>query len=223
MAGVATLGIYTFLIKENPIYRFFEHLFIGIAAGFLPILTIKNMLWPKILEPMFGGSTVIFPDGSVYQPYESIYLIYLIPIAIGLFYYTIYLPKLSWLSRIVIGISLGFSAGLEFKGFFAEMIPQLSSSLKPLLVFSLGGEFLWKDSLSNCVFIATLTLVMWYFIFSIKRGGAATLNLNKAARWLMMICFGAFFGSTVMARMALLVERVNFLTNDWYQSLLALL
>ncbi len=30
-----------------------------------------------------------------------------------------------------------------------------------------------------------------------------------------MVCFGAFFGSTVMARMALLVERVGFLLIDW--------
>ncbi len=31
----------------------------------------------------------------------------------------------------------------------------------------------------------------------------------------MMVSFGAFFGSTVMARMALLVERLQFLIDDW--------
>ena len=31
----------------------------------------------------------------------------------------------------------------------------------------------------------------------------------------MMITFGAFFGSTVMARMALLIDRLQFLTRDW--------
>jgi hypothetical protein len=30
-----------------------------------------------------------------------------------------------------------------------------------------------------------------------------------------MVCFGAFFGSTVMARLALLVERVQFIVRDW--------
>jgi hypothetical protein len=35
----------------------------------------------------------------------------------------------------------------------------------------------------------------------------------------MMIVFGAFFGSTVMARMALLVERVQFLLQDWVAAL----
>jgi hypothetical protein len=33
-----------------------------------------------------------------------------------------------------------------------------------------------------------------------------------------MVCFGAFFGSTVMARLALLVERVQFIVRDWVQA-----
>ena len=31
----------------------------------------------------------------------------------------------------------------------------------------------------------------------------------------MMFAFGAIFGSTVMARMALLIDRVWFLMHDW--------
>ena len=38
-----------------------------------------------------------------------------------------------------------------------------------------------------------------------------------------MVCFGAFFGSTVMARMALLVERLQFLLIDWRGALSYLL
>ena len=34
-----------------------------------------------------------------------------------------------------------------------------------------------------------------------------------------MVCFGAFFGSTVMARLSLLVERLQFLLGPWMQSI----
>jgi hypothetical protein len=34
-------------------------------------------------------------------------------------------------------------------------------------------------------------------------------------RWLMMVAFGAMFGSTVMARMSLLVARLQFLLDKW--------
>jgi hypothetical protein len=64
VGGFATVAVFSFLIKENPLYRFFEHLFIGIAAGFGIVFTIKNFLWPRILTPMLGADIVVFPDGT---------------------------------------------------------------------------------------------------------------------------------------------------------------
>ena len=221
IGGIATLGIYTFLIKENPIYRFFEHLFIGIATGFVPILTIQNFLWPNILSPLLGFDVVVYPDGSVVKGYQFSYLAYLVPMAFGSLYYTIFSARFSWLSKLVIGFSLGAAAGMSFKGFFAEMIPQLLSSFKPLVVFN-GPSLNILSSLSNVIFVVTLLVVMWYFFFTIKFEGAGARVVNTSGRWLMMVCFGAFFGSTVMARMALLVERVGFMTIEWWGVVLKL-
>jgi len=56
---------------------------------------------------------------------------------------------------------------------------------------------------------------MTYFFFSFsheKRGIRATARMG---RWLLMISFGAFFGNAIMTRMAIFLERVKFLTNDW--------
>jgi hypothetical protein len=222
VGGIATLGIYTFLIKENPLYRFFEHLFIGIATGFVPVLTIQNFLWPNILSPLLGFDVVVYPDGSIVKGYQFSYLAYLVPMAFGSLYYTIFSARFSWLSKLVIGFSLGAAAGMSFKGFFAEMIPQLLSSFKPLVVFS-GSSLNILASLSNMVFVATLLVVMWYFFFTIRFEGSSARVVNTSGRWLMMVCFGAFFGSTVMARMALLVERVGFMTIEWWGVVLKLL
>jgi hypothetical protein len=35
-----------------------------------------------------------------------------------------------------------------------------------------------------------------------------------------MVCFGAFFGSTIMARLALLIERLQFLVSSWYPEII---
>ena len=71
--------------------------------------------------------------------------------------------------------------------------------------------------MGNIFFVATLLLVMNYFFFTFKRGeSSANARTATLGRWLMMGCFGAYFGSTIMARMSLLVERLNFLYNDWY-------
>jgi len=221
IGGLATLAIFSFLIKENPFYRFFEHVYIGIAAGFGVILTFKNFLWPRILSPMLGYSVVTYPDGTLAAPYNPGYLLYLIPMTFGLLYYFIYSRKYGWLAKLVIGFSLGMSGGIALKGFYNEMLPQIVGSFKPLVVQGEGGVD-WLTSIENFVFIFTLVAVMYYFFFSFRSEGRCSRGLSAAGRWLMMVCFGAFFGSTVMARMALLVERVQFLLHDWWNAVRSL-
>ena len=220
-SGIGTLAIFSFLIKENPFYRFFEHIFIGVAAGYLPIFTIKDFLWPQVLSKMFGYGVAVFPDGTAVEEYNPLYLLYIVPMAFGLLYYFIYSRKYGWLAKLVIGFTLGIGAGLTFKGFFAEMIPQLLSSFKPLFVIS-DGRFNLGQSVNNIIFVLTLLSVMYYFFFSFRRESRVAEGFSTTGRYLMMICFGAFFGSTVMARMALLVERVQFLLVDWVSSVGAL-
>lgn len=218
LAGIGTLAIFSFLIRENPFYRFFEHLFIGISAGLLPIYTIKNLLWPKIIGPMVGDSVRIFPDGTYAEPYNSYYLLYLAPLLFGLLYYFTFSKRHGWLAKVVIGFSLGYSAGLSFKGFFAEVTPQVTSSFKALVVSGASGIEV-GESINNTIFVFTLLTVMYYFFFTFRRGSRGGDFLSTAGRWLMMVCFGAFFGSTVMARMALLVERLQFLLTEWIPAL----
>lgn len=219
VGGVATLAIFSFLIKENPFYRLFEHLFIGIAAGFTVVFGVKDFLWPKILVPMFGLDIVTFPDGTTSHPYNPTYLLYLLPLCFGLLYYFIYSKRHYWLAKLVIGFTLGAGGGLAFKGFFNEIMPQVFKSFRPLLVFE-DGTFSAAASIENTIFVFTLLAVMYYFFFSFRQRSVVSQGFADTGRWLMMLCFGAFFGSTVMARMALLVERVGFLTNEWIAALM---
>jgi hypothetical protein len=214
VGGLATLAIFSFLIKENGFYRFFEHLFIGIAAGLGPMLVIRDFLWPNIVEPMIGVSVRLYPDGTPVEPYQPLYLLYLIPMAFGCLYYFIYSKRHAWLAKIVIGFTLGASGALAIRGFFSEAIPQVASSFKPLLVFE-GGAFSAFASFNNVLFVATLLLVLNYFLFTFGREGSVQGRIAPLGRPLLMVCFGAFFGSTVMARLALLVERVQFIVRDW--------
>lgn len=221
VGGVATLAIYSFLIKENPYYRFFEHLFIGIAAGYGPVLTFTNFLYPQVLEPMLGLNIRQYPDGTFSQEYNPQYLFFIAPMLFGLLYYALYSKRHAWLAKLVIGFSLGASGGLAFKGFFAEMMPQLIGSFRPLVVYE-GGSFSWFSTFENWFFLLTLFSVMYYFFFTFRWASESGKSVSLSGRWLMMVCFGAFFGSTVMARMALLVERLQFLILDWWQAAVGL-
>ena len=219
-AGLSTLAIFSFLIKENSFYRFFEHFYIGIATSYGIIETIRSFLLPKVLSPLFGYDIIVFPDGSLSHQYQNTNLFWLFPIAFGLLYYSLLTKKHRWLAQLVIGCQLGYAAGLSFKGTFVELMPQIFDSYKPLYV---PGSF--EQTISNLIFVATLISSISYFFFTFKRVNLREGSLSASAkilswssglgRWMMMGCFGAFFGSTIMARMALLIERLEFLINTW--------
>lgn len=221
VGGIATLAIFSFLIRENGFYRFFEHLFIGIAAGLGPMLVIRDFLWPNILEPMLGYSVRMYPDGTPVKPYQPLYLLYLVPMLFGSLYYCIYSKRHAWLAKVVIGFTLGVSGALAIRGFFSEAIPQVASSFKPLVVFQ-NGAFSLSESFNNTLFVVTLLLVLNYFLFTFGKPGGVQGKIAPLGRPLLMICFGAFFGSTVMARLALLVERVQFIVRDWVAAITTL-
>ena len=217
--GVASLAIFSVLVRENPFYRFFEHLFIGIATGIGILVALKNFFWPKVLVPLLGLNTMHYPDGTASSAYNPLVLLYIVPMLFGLLYYFIYSRNYSWLAKLVIGFSLGLGGGAAFQGFFNGIMPQLVGSFKPLLVFDSHGGFLAGASMSNMLFVFTLLAVMYYFFFSMRSSTKVLERFSLCGRWLMMVSFGAFFGSTIMARMALLVERLQFLINEWLPAL----
>ncbi len=216
LAGVCTLGIYTFLIKENSIYRFFEHAFIGIATAWGLIAVSRDFLWARVFKSMLGFSQVILPDGTILQAYQSSMLWYLLPAMFGLLYYTMFFERYRFLAQMVISFQLGCAGGIAFKGFFVEFLPQLYDCFRSLYVVGEDGIFSMHDSLSNAFFIITFISAYSYFFFTFKISESPIVRkINSLGRYLMMGCFGAYFGSTMMARMAVLVERLDFLISSW--------
>jgi len=211
IAGLSTLAIFSFLIRENPFYRIFEHLFMGIATAFGIIATFRYFLLPKVIDPLFGLDLVVFPDGTAPTTYDTTNLLFLIPMFVGSLYYFMLSQKLNWIARIVLGFQLGIGGGTAFRAVLNEMLPQIENSFRPLYI---PGDT--QGSLSNLVFMTILVCSMSYFFFTFKTSERGPVARSAAlGRYLMMCCFGAFFGSTIMARMALLVERLEFLINKF--------
>ena len=209
IAAAATLGIFSFLWKENPIYRFFEHLFMGLSLGWGIVLTWTRNLEPRWFKPLFGLD--VPPDGS----YNYLNLFWILALFVGVMWYFIFTRRLKWIARIVIGFFIGVGAGLGIQGFFRLYLPQITASFKSLWPTRESTGDTLRAARDNIVFLVTFYSSMVYFIFTFKREGPGLRNVATAGRWLMMIAFGAMFGSTVMARLSLFIERMYFLLGDW--------
>ena len=193
LAAVGTLAIYSMLYRENPVYRLAEHIFIGAAAGYSVYYA-----WSQVLKPLWWDRIT----GGEWH--------WVLALVAGSMFYFIYSQRYVWISRIIFGSLLGLIAGAAFKGFAGINIDRIYASFKPVY----GPGMSVGDSVNNLLFIVVLLTIMAYFFFSFEHKNAATRAPARMGRWFLMFAFGAMFGSTVMARMSLLIGRVYFLLTD---------
>ncbi|NPV13564.1 hypothetical protein HPY86_01350 [candidate division WOR-3 bacterium] len=199
IAAILTLAIFSFLYKENPFYRFAEHLYVGIANGYA-----ITFYWHRILVPSLFDRV-----GSAQTPVST--KVWLIAIAIiGALYFTRFIPKISWLIRIPIAIVLGYASGTSIpRAIDAEIIRQAKATIVTRASFAHWQAGLWAVIILFGV-IATIS----YFFFSTERKGILK-PLSYTGIIFIMIGFGASFGYTVMARLSLFIGRLQFLLGDW--------
>jgi hypothetical protein len=62
--------------------------------------------------------------------------------------------------------------------------------------------------------IVGLISVLVYFFFSVEHKGAVG-RVARVGIWFLMVSFGAAFAFTVMGRITLLSQRIEFLFDDW--------
>ena len=218
VAALCTLGIYSFLYRENKFYRVIEHIMLGLGVGFGVTVTWTDVLRPLWWRPMFTGFYNLFTGNFA----EAMPAMWITAAVLGIFLYLQYSKNYLWLARITIGIMIGASAGAAFKGGFLLLMPQIQSSFLPLIVradgsglFNSGSRILWWQSANNLVFVATLICVLTYFLFSFEHRWRGIRGSVKFGRLMLMVSFGAFFGNTVMTRLAVFLQRLEFLMYEW--------
>lgn len=84
-----------------------------------------------------------------------------------------------------------------------------------IMAGKVGGEVYASQAINNIIFLITLLSVLTYFLFSFEQKGKFLLGFTRLGRWLLMVGFGAIFGSTVMTRFALLIDRMYFVMIEF--------
>ena len=204
VAAFLTLSIYSVLYRDNPFYRFAEHLFVGVSVGYGIVLSIYQGFIPFAWDPFVAAVTGESPTG----------FIKLIPISIGLLFFARLSPRHTWLIRYPIAILIGFGSGIAIPNVLrANIFEQTRGTIAPFAEIAAGtlsGWGVFEAVLMVVGVICTLT----YFFFAVEHRGPVKW-LSKVGIAFLMIGFGSAFGNTVMGRVALLIQRVDFLLGDW--------
>ena len=194
VAAIVNLAIWSYLFRDNPIYRIAEHLYIGVAAGHALVMgvgSIKSLAW----TPALAASTAV--DKRILA---------WVTLVLGLLLYTRFSKRYRLASTLPIGILLGTGAGLSLGStIISQGLAQVRATILPLA------------SANNWIIVLGVLATMCHFLYTRFDGvvGQVVGGASRIGRWLIMIGLGAAYGNTVMGRVSLLTGRLIFLFRDW--------
>ena len=189
-----TLSVYTFLWKDNPLYKFAESVTVGIGMGFALVqwwnLSVVDRFWVPLTTRGAAGYVLI------------------IPAIMGLMMVTRIIPRFAWMSRYALAFTIGAGSGMVLpRAIQASVLQQLYATMLPINIS-------WTGIMVNLFIVVGVLAGLIYFFFSKEHkgvfGGIANIGI-----WFLMVGFGATFGYTVMARLSLFIGRVLFILRDF--------
>ncbi len=192
-----TVFILSYVIGDNVLFRLATHIFIGVAAGYVTVVTVYNVLWPQLLLPFLDGD----------KAGMTLAALYLLPSALLL---TKLSPRLSRLGNPAMAMLVGIGAAAAIGGaIFGTLFPQTSAAAA-----SFEGYNLLNGSI---LLIGTLTTLL-FFQFGQRattRPAGLPSQTRRVIRWIgklfIAVTFGAVFAGVYITALTALIERLMYL------------
>jgi len=193
VAAAVTLTVLAYLAGERRLFRMAQHLLAGLATGYLVVLVVREVLLPRLVEPLAAqpaANLLLWPAAAL----------------------VIVMAAARWLPRRVVAIPVAVlvagTAAFALGGAVAgTVLPQMAGAL----VAGDGGVL---DLAIGAAALVVTALVVLAFLHGVPRGRLLG-GVNGVGRWLLVAGIGGFVGFLVVSRLALLVDRLTFLLSDW--------
>ena len=132
VSALLTLFVFSFLYRDNPLYKFAEHLFVGVSAGYYMVLNFWTVIVTNLWDPLV---TMVTKHQAPFSASLGDYRIWLVvPGIFGIMMFARLLGRVGWLSRWPLAVIIGVYAGLKTTGFAqGDLVAQVQASLQPLL------------------------------------------------------------------------------------------
>lgn len=214
IGALLTLMIFSFLYRDNPFYKFAEHLFVGVSAAYWMVQGFWQQIMPNLFAKLFPRTFEGVVEAARGQAPDWWYVV---PLVLGMILLTRLITPIAWLSRWAMAFIIGYTAGSNLTRYLvSDFVIQVRKTLAlPLVVSGAEGPLHFvMHSISNLVIVGGLICGLIYFFFSKEHTGMFG-RASRVGIWVLMVAFGASFGYTVMARVSLLIGRLEFLFGNW--------
>ncbi len=125
IAAILTLFIFSFLYKDNPLYKLAEHLFVGVSAGYILVRAWNDVLVPQLFQR-------IWVPGFREFTWEG--LLVVIPAALAIMMLMRLVKSAAWISRWPLAFIMGVTSGLYLMMFLqTNALQQIRATMVPFV------------------------------------------------------------------------------------------
>lgn len=203
---ILTLLVFSYLIDDNPLFRFAIYLFIGVSSGYAATAAWHYVLVPKLFSQL----------GDVNQ-----LLLLIVPLILSISLLAKLSPRLSWLGNFAMAVLVGVGAATAVGGaLFGTLMPQAVAAMNEFDLGPVSGSAaVVRLFEATVMFLGTvLTLAAFHFTAGRAPDGSAKPNgllsgLSKAGRVFISITLGVLFAGVYMAALTAMIERLSSLIN----------
>ena len=224
IAAFLTLAVFSFLAGDNPAYKLAESIFVGVSAGYVMVAAFWDQIVQNLLAKLLPHASQLMGIANLDGKIEHRQWIFIVPLVMGLMMLWQLAPKGGWIARWPLAFFIGATAGIRITATFeADFVRQIQQTLLPIVAIvydnaASGRKLDWvaslQQSVRNTVIVFGVLTSLTYFFFSVEHRGPVRVA-SRIGIFVLMITFGAAFGYTVMGRIVLLTQRLEFLFFDW--------
>jgi hypothetical protein len=205
LAGlVFTLMIFSYVIGDNFLFRLALYIFTGVSAGYIASVSWQQVLWPKLISPLFFGDTR-----------QILFLI--VPLIGSLMILMKISPRLAGIGRFAMAFIVGAGAAVTVVGALrGTLIPQVTGTINAFDP-NLGA---FTVLVNGSAILAGTVLTLIYFHFgaqtkpdgSVRRFGVIEV-LAWLGRFFVGVTLGVMFAGVYAAALTALIERISSMVD----------
>jgi hypothetical protein len=199
------------LVGDNFLFRLASYLFVGAASGYVFVVVLVQVIWPKMIQPL------------VFGPGLEPRLLALPPLILGLLLLFKLSPRLSRVGNFSMAWLVGSGAAITIGGaVLGTIFPQFLGTVN-LFDMRLAQASGTDPSLqlvdALIILLGTITTLA-YFYYTIQNKPNQLVqrpswieSMSKFGQVFIGITLGSLFAGVYSAALTALVERVGFLWN----------
>ena len=200
-----TLGVFSYLLGDNRVFRLVIHIFIGVTAAYVIAGSWYSVIFPQLVQPFLSGQ-------DFWNPLALAGIVFTVMLFSKLF------PRTSWFGVPVMGLLVGVGAATAIGGaVIGTVFSQVAASIRlfDFLKINTWNAQVWVALVDASLILVGTLVTLFYFQFYIRKqpGSQGSVTgwmkpLRLVGQGFIAVTLGAIFAGVYSAAVAALVGRL---------------